>query len=100
MYKGQFYYWVVGTDVPVPQYDGRRHAFAWREEAIGEQAEVVYCPAAVPSDRRDIPSIRENLEGAWPRSGKALSANEVLVQIAHEEDGAIWVLRVDFEECR
>jgi hypothetical protein len=89
----------VVTDIPVRQDIRWAHADAGRQEAVIEEAEVVYRPTAVPSYCGDVPGIGQDLEGAWPGLGKALGADKALVQVAHHQDGAIGELGVDLDEC-
>lgn len=87
-------------DVPVAKYNGRSHACTGQEEAIRKEADVVNCTATVSSDRGLRALVAEHFKGTRPRCGKALGAKEGLIQVAHQQDGAIRELRVDFEECR
>jgi hypothetical protein len=86
--------------IPVAKDDRWRHPLSGRQEAIVEEADVVYCPSTGPLNCGYVPSVLEDFEGARPITGKALGTNECLVQIAHQEDGAIGELGVDLDKCR
>ena len=46
--------------------------------------------STVAADGGDLAIIHQDLEGAWPRAGKALGADVRLIQVVHQEDGTLW----------